>query len=112
MVADPHAVGLDKVSRARRYAVAAPGFARLDADGRHTLPDFLGNIALNSRAGLLFIDVESGDLLYLAETAEIDWHGAELQAMRRVDTALPLGWRAAKRSPVPVDTGESTGAGT
>ena len=108
----PGNAGLPATMRHQRtHHDGKPGFVPLDADGTHTLPDFLGNIAVNSRASLLFIDVESGDLLCLAETAEIDWDGAELLAMRRVDAALPLGWRAAKRSPVPVDTGESTGAG-
>ena len=104
-----------------------PGFVRLDADGTLTLPDFsgnfffntLGNIAVNPRAGLLFIDFDNGDLLYLAVTAEIVWEGAELrafegaqrllrlkvQAMRRVEAALPLGWSAVEMSPVLQATG-------
>lgn len=109
-----------------------PGFVRLDADGTLTLPDFygnfffntLGNIAVNPRAGLLFIDFDSGDLLYLAVTAEIVWDGDELaafegaqrllrlkvQAMRRVEAALPLGWGAAELSPVLAATGAWPGA--
>lgn len=104
-----------------------PGFVRLDADGALTLPDFsgnfffstLGNIALNPRAGLLFIDFASGDLLYLAVTAQILWEGAELQAfegaqrllrlkvqsMRRVEASLPLRWGAAELSPALAHTG-------
>ncbi len=65
-----------------------PGFVRVDGGGTLTVPDFignfffntLGNIAVNPRAGLLFIDFDSGDLLYLAVTAEIIWDGPELQA--------------------------------
>ena len=105
-----------------------PGFVRVDADGTLTVPDFtgnfffntLGNIAANPRAGLLFIDFETGDLLYLAVSAEIVWDGAELRAfegaqrllkfkvlaMRRVEASLPLRWGAAELSPVLAGTGE------
>ena len=107
-----------------------PGFVRVDADGTLTVPDFtgnfffntLGNIAANPRAGLLFIDFETGDLLYLAVSAEIVWDGAELRAfegaqrllklkplaMRRVEASLPLRWGAAELSPVLAGTGEWT----
>lgn len=98
-----------------------PGFVRVDADGTLTMPDFLGNfffntlgnIAVNPLAGLLFVDFDSGDLLYLAAKAEIVWDGPELRAfegaqrllrfsvlqMRRVEGALPLRWGAAVLSP-------------
>jgi uncharacterized protein len=91
-----------------------PGFVRLDADGTLTMPDFLGNyffntlgnIAVNPRAGLLFIDFDNGDLLYLAVKAEIVWDEVEVKAfqgaqrllrfevkrMHRLDAALPLRW--------------------
>jgi uncharacterized protein len=104
-----------------------PGFVRADADGTLTVPDFfgnfffntLGNIAINPRAGLLFIDFETGDLLYLAVTAEIIWSGADLASfagaqrllrfavteVRRVEAALPLRWGAAELSPVLTPTG-------
>ena len=50
-----------------------PGFVRIDDDKTLTFPDFsgnyhfntMGNILLNPLAGLLFIDFEQGDLLYL-----------------------------------------------
>jgi uncharacterized protein len=105
-----------------------PGFVRVDAGGTLTAPDFfgnfffntLGNIAVNPRAGLLFTDFETGDLLYLAVTAEIIWNGAELESfagaqrllrfkvksMRRVEASLPLRWGAAELSPVLEPTGE------
>ncbi|MES2192034.1 MAG: pyridoxamine 5'-phosphate oxidase family protein [Pseudomonadota bacterium] len=105
-----------------------PGFVRVDDDGTLTMPDFvgnfffntLGNIAVNPRAGLLFIDFDSGDLLYLAVSAEIVWHGPELRAfegaqrllrmqvtaMRRVDASLPLRWGVASLSPVLAATGQ------
>lgn len=104
-----------------------PGFVRVDGGGVLTMPDFagnfffntLGNIAVNPRAGLLFIDFENGDLLYLAVTAEIVWDGPELQAFagaqrllrfrvqlaRRLQAALPLRWGVAELSPALVHTG-------
>jgi uncharacterized protein len=62
-----------------------PGFVRIDNDGTLTIPDFsgnchfntFGNLELNPRAGLLFVDFDSGDLLYLTGTAEVIWEGTE-----------------------------------
>jgi uncharacterized protein len=56
-----------------------PGFVKIGEDGSLTIPDFsgnrffntLGNIAASGKAGLLFLDFESGDLLHLSGTAEI-----------------------------------------
>lgn len=104
-----------------------PGFVRLDEGGVLTVPDFagnqffntLGNLVVNPRAGLLFIDFDKGDLLYLAVTAGILWEGPELssfagaqrllrfevQSMRRVESSLPLRWGKAELSPVLEGTG-------
>lgn len=57
-----------------------PGFVQISGDGLLTVPDYrgnrhfntLGNILVNPRAGLLFIDFETGDLLQLTGDAEID----------------------------------------
>jgi len=109
-----------------------PGFVRVDEDGTLTVPDFmgnfffntLGNIAVNPRAGLLFIDFDSGDLLYLAGTADIIWDGPEVdafkgaqrllrfkvQSMKRVEASLPLRWGRAELSPVLETTGAWSGA--
>jgi uncharacterized protein len=106
------------------------GFVRVDADGTLTVPDFvgnyffntLGNLVVNPRAGLLFIDFDNGDLLYLAVTAGIIWDGPEVdsfagaqrlmrfkvESMRLVESALPLRWGEAELSPVL----EATGAWT
>ena len=97
------------------------GFVRLSGEGTLTVPDFvgnsffntLGNIALNPRAGLLFIDFERGDLLQLAVTAEVLWEGPELAAYEGAErllrmqvisalyrpAALPLRWGSAEPSP-------------
>ena len=67
-----------------------PGFVTVTEDGALLWPDFsgnnyfntLGNLAVDSRAGLLFADFESGDLLQLTGTAETLWDGPELAAFR------------------------------
>lgn len=106
-----------------------PGFVRADGDDTLTLPDFagnrffntLGNIMLNPRAGLLFIDFETGDLLYLAADAQIVFDSPEMDAfagaerllrfklrhVRHVVASLPLRWSSEVAiSPFLADTGE------
>jgi uncharacterized protein len=89
-----------------------PGFVHIDNERSITWPDFsgnqhfntIGNIFLNPRIGMLFIDFASGDLLYLTGSANIIWDGPELEAFEgaerlvqitvdeliRLDAALPL----------------------
>jgi predicted pyridoxine 5'-phosphate oxidase superfamily flavin-nucleotide-binding protein len=98
----------------------APGFVKVEGN-RLTVPDFvgnqffntLGNIAVQPLTGLLFMDFERGDRLYLAARASVVWDGAELasfagaQRLLRLDVTqvvhvqggLPLHWGAAERSP-------------
>ncbi len=88
-----------------------PGFVRIEGDVL-TAPDFvgnflfntLGNLTLDPRAGLVFPDFETGDLLHLSVTAQIIWDGPEVEAyagaerllrmtvtsMTRVPASLPL----------------------
>lgn len=90
------------------------GFVRVQADGRLAVPDFvgngffntLGNLQLDARCGLLFVDFATGELLYLAARAELQWDGPEVQAIEgaqrllrlaptealRVTGTLPLQW--------------------
>ena len=104
-----------------------PGFVKVDDDGTLTVPDFagnchfntFGNIELNPKAGLLFMDFEQGDLLYLTGTAEVIWEGAEItiydgaerllcfhpEAGYRVEGSLPQGWSTPKFSPFLEATG-------
>ena len=104
-----------------------PGFVRVDGDVL-TIPDFsgnrffntLGNIALNPRAGLLFIDFERGDVLQLTGAAEVvldspeiaQFDGAErlwrVHARRvvRRPGALALRWRFDSYSPIALATGQ------
>ncbi|MDP2029032.1 MAG: pyridoxamine 5'-phosphate oxidase family protein [Thiobacillus sp.] len=75
-----------------------PGFVCADSDSTLTLPDFagnhffntFGNIVLNPRAGLLFIDFENGDMLYIAADAEIIFDSPELDAFAGAERLLRL----------------------
>ncbi|MEC3948873.1 FAD-binding oxidoreductase [Sphingobium sp. HWE2-09] len=66
------------------------GFVRIADDGTLTIPDFdgnlffntLGNILLNGRAGLLFVDYESGDMLQMTGTADLIFDGPEIAAFQ------------------------------
>jgi hypothetical protein len=104
-----------------------PGFIRIDDDRTLTIPDFsgnfhfntFGNLALNPRAGLLFIDFATGDLLYLTGTAEVIWDGVEINAYEgaerllrfhlehgdRAEGSLPLRWTEPEFSPFLEATG-------
>ena len=104
-----------------------PGFVRIDDDRTLTFPDFngnlhyntLGNISVNPRAGLLFIDFDRGDLLYLTCGAEIIWDSEERRAFTgaeslvrlnvdeglMVENAVPIRWVFGQESPVLRETG-------
>ncbi len=114
---DPATAGLDASHRGGR-----PGFVRVEEDRRTLLiPDFsgnlhfntLGNLLLDPRAGLLFPDFETGELLHVTGEAEIIWDGSQVQAFRgaerlwrfrvsegvRLPGALPLRWALIEPSP-------------
>lgn len=67
-----------------------PGFVGLGSDGAIVVPDYpgnhffntLGNLMVNPRAGLLFINFDNGDLLQVTGTAEIVWDGPEVRAFQ------------------------------
>jgi len=98
-----------------------PGFVHTD-DNTVTIPDYsgnnifntFGNIEMNPRAGLLFIDFETGDLLYLTGRAEVIWDGSpevrEYEGAERllkchveqgvwVKGSIPANWSAPEFSP-------------
>ncbi|MGF7154327.1 FAD-binding oxidoreductase [Novosphingobium gossypii] len=66
------------------------GFVRIADDGTLTIPDFdgnlffntLGNILLNGKAGLLFVDYASGDVLQMTGTAEVIFDSPEIAAFQ------------------------------
>lgn len=104
-----------------------PGFVKVEDDRTLVFPDFagnyhfntVGNIVLNPKAGFLFVDFETRDLLYLTGEAEIVWEGAELHAFVgaerlirfrvdesiRVSESLPLRFRFGDYSPMLERTG-------
>ena len=104
-----------------------PGFVRIDGDTL-TVPDFsgnrffntLGNMLLNPRAGLLFIDFERGDVLQVSGRAEVildspeiaTFAGAErlwrvhVRRVRARPGALALRWRFGGYSPTALATGQ------
>lgn len=75
-----------------------PGFVRVDNDQSIIFPDFsgnfyfntLGNILLNPLAGLLFIDFDTGDLLYLTCRAEIIHDSEEKRAFEGAERLVKL----------------------
>ncbi|TFW06119.1 flavin-nucleotide-binding protein, partial [Oxalobacteraceae bacterium OM1] len=107
-----------------------PGFVRIDDDRTLTAPDFIGNFLFNTignlqlhpRAGLLFIDYATGDLLYLAVDADVIWDGPEVasfagaQRLLRfhvretmlLERGLPFRWSEAEFSPALERTGSWT----
>ena len=66
------------------------GFVRVGDDGALTIPDFsgnlffmtLGNIMLNGKAGLVFADFRTGDLLQMTGDAEVILSSPEIAAFR------------------------------
>lgn len=78
-----------------------PGFVDV-ADNVLSVPDFpgnyffntLGNLLLDPRAGLVFWDFESGDLLHVWGTVEIIWDDLEVDAFRGAERL----WRICVKS--------------
>ncbi|MDD9915637.1 MAG: pyridoxamine 5'-phosphate oxidase family protein [Rhodospirillaceae bacterium] len=72
-----------------------PGFVAVESGTRLVFPDYagnnhlntMGNLVLDPRIGLLFVDFESGSLLQITGTATIDW---ESEAVANVPGARRL----------------------
>ena len=99
-----------------------PGFVMVVHESSLLFPDYagncmfntLGNLQLDPRAGLLFIDFETGDTLQVTGEAEILWerhHTRRFEGAGRVvafrieetlhiDRALPVSWTFRDYSPV------------
>lgn len=66
------------------------GFVRVADDGTLTIPDFdgnlffstLGNILLNGKAGLLFVDYASGDMVQMTGDAQVILESQEITAFQ------------------------------
>jgi len=97
-----------------------PGFVKVESETRLVFPDYagnnhyntIGNLVMDPRAGLLFVDFEGGSLLQLTGRARIDWDsdavsqhpGArrlvyfDLEEAVELVEAVPLRWSAASGS--------------
>lgn len=104
-----------------------PGFVGIDGGGALVWPDFqgnnffntIGNLSADSRAGLLFIDFERGDLLQLSGRAQVLWEGEEVERFPGAKRLLrflpehhvfrparmPLRWSVCESSPYLAATG-------
>ncbi len=105
-----------------------PGFVRVEDERTFVFPDFsgnrffntIGNIIANPKAGFLFVDFETRDLVYLTGSAEIVWDGEEVEAFTgaerlirfhldeavRVEGSLPMKVTFGEFSPVLDGTGD------
>lgn len=91
-----------------------PGLVVVETPNRLVFPDYagnnhyntMGNLVLDPRVGLLFVDFETGSLLQLTGRAQIDWDpdaiarfpgarllvGIDIEAVVELPGALPLRW--------------------
>jgi predicted pyridoxine 5'-phosphate oxidase superfamily flavin-nucleotide-binding protein len=73
-----------------------PGFVRIDDHRTLTVPDFIGNfffntignLQVNPRAGLLFPDFSTGDVLMLRTRTSVIWEGEEVRAFEGAQRLL------------------------
>lgn len=88
------------------------GFVKVEDAHTLLLPDYsgnqmfmtLGNLMVDERAGLLFIDFDTGDLLTLTGHAQLLWDGPEVAALDGAQRALRFrlqeGWRLSQALPM------------
>jgi len=87
-----------------------PGFVRILAPDRLAFPDYPGNAMFNTlgnlveypRAGLLFVDFTSGDVLQLTGTARLEEDRTvifDIEEARETRAATPLRFRLVEYSP-------------
>ncbi|MGF1537014.1 MAG: pyridoxamine 5'-phosphate oxidase family protein [Elainellaceae cyanobacterium] len=90
---DSPALGADASHRGGK-----PGFVRVEEDRTLVFPDFtgnyhyntVGNILLTSKAGLTFIDFNTGDLLYLTGQASVVWNGPEVDGFQGAERLVRI----------------------
>lgn len=74
------------------------GFVRVVGDAELVVPDYLGNaffntlgnLQLDPRCGLLFLDPAGGQRLHVAASASLQWEGPEVQAIPGAQRLLRL----------------------
>lgn len=75
-----------------------PGFVKIEGDRQFIFPNFagnnfyntLGNIHLNNRVGVLFVDFETGNLISLTGTAEIIWESEDLDNFKGAEQLIRI----------------------
>ena len=75
-----------------------PGFVKIEGDRQFIFPNFaannfyntLGNIHLNNRVGVLFVDFETGNLISLTGTADIIWESEDLANFQGAEEIISL----------------------
>ncbi|WP_459918816.1 FAD-binding oxidoreductase [Desulfocicer niacini] len=94
------------------------GFVKIKSDSTLVLPDYagnnlfntIGNLVMDPRVGLLFVDFHHGSMLQISGNAEIDWDSSqiekhpgakrliniEIEHIVQLDHSLPLQWSASK----------------
>ena len=92
-----------------------PGFVKVLSDSRIVIPDYagnnhfntIGNLVLDPRVGLLFVDFETGGLMQISGRASIDWDSpavarhagaqrlviVDVERVVQLEGVLPLRWR-------------------
>ncbi|MGN6234286.1 MAG: pyridoxamine 5'-phosphate oxidase family protein [Trinickia sp.] len=83
-----------------------PGFVHVEDARTFAIPDYAGNRFLNTignlvtspRAGLLFLDFQTGDVLYVAADAEIVWGGSVLNEFEGAQRVIRFRVRETRRS--------------
>jgi len=120
--ADPR-TGVDASHRGGK-----PGFVRVAEDGRLSFPDFSGNLFFNTigniqsdrRVGLFFPNFASGDAVFVAGEAEVEWDGPNVEAFAGAErlvhvmptrvilakSALPIAGKLAEAWPMLEETGD------
>lgn len=105
-----------------------PGFVKVEDDETLVFPDFrgnnhfntIGNLLVNPKAGLLFFNYSTGEVLYLTTRTEIVWDGPAVEAFqgaqrlvrfrvvewRLVKGSFPFSWDFEEFSPSLDETGE------
>ena len=90
------------------------GFVKIKSDSSLVLPDYagnnlfntIGNLVMDSRVGLLFVDFHHGSMLQISGNAKIDWDSSqvakhpgakrliniEIEHIVQLDHSLPLQW--------------------
>ncbi len=75
-----------------------PGFVSVGSEGQLTFPDFsgnhffntLGNIQQDNRVGLVFVNFNSGDTVFITGTARVDWTPERIDAFRGAERIVDI----------------------